>query len=211
MLSLMKLLPSLAFACAILSASAVMGQSPEEVRAKIKGVTTQATQTPEFAVNNTGNVKRWKPKEWLEVDVEFEVDLAPSAGGRDGTLDVIQVNLYVALNAKTDEGKRYVAKATQAFTNVSAKDESHVLFFMSPASLKSLFKKDNFLVTSDVQGWGVELVVGGKVLAADSSLGNQPWWEQTDSFAMMDGVLVTKNKTPFAPLWGDYDLEVSNP
>lgn len=201
----------LAIACAILSMSAAFGQTPEEVKAKVKGVKTQAVQTPDFVVGNGGNVKRWKAREWFEIDAEFEIDLANSAGGRDGTLDVIQVNMYVALNAKDDTGKRYVARATQAFNDVPSGEESHVLFFISPSTLKRLFKKDNFLPTSDVQGWGIELVVGGKVLAADSSLGNQPWWEQTESFAMVDGVLVTKNKTPFAPLWGDYDLGVDTP
>jgi hypothetical protein len=200
-----------ALALALSWASVALGQSPEEVKAKVKDVKTQATQTPDFQLTNVGNVKRWKQKEWLEVDIEFEIDLAQSAGGRDGTLDIIQVNLYLALNAKNDDGKRYVAKATQAFQNVPASEDTHVLFFMSPATLKRIFEKDNFLPTSDIQGWGVELVVGGEVLAGDSSLGNQKWWESADNFAMMDGVLVTKNNTPFAPLWGDYDLEVSNP
>mgnify|MGYP003668691711 CR=1 FL=1 len=206
----MKLL-SAALLLTLSATSSLWSQNPDEVKIDIKGVKTQALQSPEFTVNSGGALKRWKAKEWLEVDIEFDTKLAQSAGGRDGILGAAQVNLYVALQATDEDGKRYVAKASQNFVDISGSDESHVLFFISPATLKRLLKKDNFLPTSDVQGWGVEVLVGGKVLAADSSLGKNPWWQEAANFAMVDGVLVTKNKTPFAPLWHDYDLQVANP
>lgn len=196
---------------AIATTSSIWSQNADEVKIDIKGVKTQGLQSPEFNINSAGALKRWKAKEWLEVDIEFDAKLAPSAGGRDGVLEAAQVNLYVALQATDENGKRYVAKASQNFVNISADDESHVLFFMAPATLKKLLKKDNFLPTSDVQGWGVEVVVGGEVKAFDSSLGKNPWWQDTSNFAVLDGVLVTKNKTPFSPLWHDYDLQVANP
>jgi len=44
--------------------------------------------------------------------------------------------------------------------------------------------------------------LGGKSTRAGA------WWEATETLSMNDGALLSKQDTPFAILWGDYDVLV---
>lgn len=151
--------------------------------------------------------KRWRPKNWIEVDVEFEIDLPPDAGGNKGTYGSLRMNVYVALQHMNKDGKREVAAAEMDLVNVPAGEVCHALAYISPATMKMLFQKDLVTASTDVQGWGVEIFAEGTRIAGDSSVGKEPWWEtKKDAFAILPGLLLHKSKTPFAVLWGDYDV-----
>ena len=153
-------------------------------------------------------MKRWNPKNWIELDLEFDIKLPEEAGGRKGTYSGLQVNLYVALQHMTKENKREVLTGTLDLLDVPADEPSHALAYISPATLKSIFQKDFVTASSDIQGWGVEIVAEGKVVAAKSSVGKTAWWENKEAFAMMQGMLLNKMETPFAAVFGDYDVPV---
>ena len=74
--------------------------------------------------------------------------------------------------------------------------------------MKSIFQKDNVTASTDVEGYGVEFIAEGKVIAAKSSLGNKPWWESKEALELLDGLLLNKTQTPFANIFGDYDVPV---
>lgn len=201
------LISALAFA---FSAADLHAQAAPAVKADIKRVTVGEQPTPQFS----GGVKekRWRPKNWIEVDVEFDIKLPADAGGNKGTYDSLQVNIYLALQQMTKEGKRIVLKGSFETTTIPAGEPCHVLAYVSPATLRSIFLKDNVTASTDVQGWGVEILAGGQRIAGDSSVGKEPWWEtKRESFAFSDNLLVHKSKTPFGILWGDYDLPVKGP
>ncbi len=184
-------------------------EAPPAVRVKIKKVNVIEQPTPQF---NGGNVKekRWRPKNWVEVDVEFEVDIPNSAGGSKGTYPSLQMGIYVALNHADKEGKYEVVEGTLDLVNIPA-GENHVLAYVAPSTMKLVFQKDFVTVSSDVKGWGVEVMAEGKRVAGDTNVGKGAWWEdKKDSFAFLQGMLLSKSKTPFAPLWGDYDVEVKS-
>lgn len=203
---------SLIFA-SILLANAVQAQAPAAgdklpgVKVKIKGVEVAEQQTPMLEVSNI-KMKRWNPKNWIELDVEFDIKLPEEAGGRKGTYAAMQVNIYVALNHTTKDGKREVITGTLDLVDVPADEPCHALAYISPSTLKSIFQKDFVTAASDVQGWGIEFVAEGKVVAAKSSIGNKPWWENKETFAMLQGMLLNKLQTPFANVFGDYDVQV---
>lgn len=207
----MKLLTT-AFAFLVLAAAS-RAQAPAvpetlpAVKVDIKRVTVAEQQTPMFSATNVKD-KRWRPKNWIEVDVEFDIKLPPDAGGRNGTYSAMQLNIYLALQHMTKDGKREVITGTLDLINIPAGETCHALAYVSPAALKSIFLKDNVTATSDVQGWGVEFIAEGKTIAADSSVGKSAWWEKTEAFAMLQGLLLNKLQTPFATLWGDYDVPV---
>ncbi len=199
---------SLAALTLIGSASAQAPAEAPKVKVDVKKVTVTEQQTPQFAPNNVKD-KRWRPKNWVEVEVDFDVKLPVDAGGRKGTFGSMQLVIYLALQHSTKDGKREVIKGTLNLINIPAGD-CHALAYVSPADMKAIFEKDNVLATSDIQGWGVEFLVDGKVVTGDSSLGKQPWWSQTpDKFQMLEGLLVSKADSPFAILWGDYDVPVA--
>jgi hypothetical protein len=196
-----------------LLATAIQAQTPETgeklpgVKVKVKRVEVEEQQTPMLNVTNV-KMKRWNPKNWIELDVEFDIKLPEEAGGRKGTYPGMQLNIYVALQHMSKDNKREVVMGTLDLIDIPADEPCHALAYISPTALKSIFQKDNVTASSDIQGWGVEFVVGGKVIAAKSSVGKTPWWENKDSFAMMQGLLLNKLQTPFANVFGDYDVQV---
>jgi hypothetical protein len=176
------------------------------VKVDIKKVNLGEQGTPDVPAGNV-TPKRWRPKKWLELDVEFDIKVPQDAGGRNGTYGALQMNVYLALQHTTKDGKREVIKGTLNLSNIPAGEPCHALAYVSPASLRAIFQKDNFVATSDVQGWGVEFVADGQRIAGDSSLGKQPWWEKAENFSFIDGSLLAKSESPFALLFGDYDVQ----
>lgn len=181
------------------------GQVPPAVKIDAKKLKISAVETPQFQANNVGE-KRWRPKSWLEIDMEFDIRLPQSEGGRSGSLDTMTVNYFIAMNATTKDGKRQVLKGSFNYVDIPAGETNHALAFVSPATLRRVLQKDTFTAASDVQGWGYEIMVSGQRIAGDSSLGSSPWWEKTDSLNVIDGGILMKQETPFAILWGDYDV-----
>ncbi len=191
----------------LLHAQAPAGESAPEIKAKVKNVKLAEQQTPMFNVGNVRD-KRWRPKNWIEVDVEFEIDLPQKAGGNKGTYPALTLNLYLALNHKDVDGKRTVLEGSLNLVNVPAGEECHALAYVSPATMKLIFLKDNVLVSTDVQGYGVEIVAEGQRIAGESKPVSGPWWEASDQLAIQQGSILHKSQTPFAVLWGDYDIPV---
>ena len=192
------------FFCA--SALAQAPASIPAVKVDIKKVSVGEQGTPDVAAGNV-TPKRWRPKKWFEVDVEFDIKVPQDAGGRNGSYGALQLNIYLALQHTTKEGKREVIKGTLNLTNIPAGETCHALAYVSPSSLRAIFQKDNAMATSDVQGWGIEFVADGQVIAGDSSLGKQPWWSKAENFSFIEGVLLAKSESPFALLFGDYDVQ----
>jgi hypothetical protein len=52
------------------------------------------------------------------------------------------------------------------------------------------------------------VVIDAERRAHKASVGKDPWWEKTDGFSIMNGTVLSKAQTPFAILWGDYDVQV---
>ena len=184
-----------------------IAEKPPAVKVRIKNVQLEEQPTPMISVNNV-KMKRWTPKNWIELDVEFDIKLPEEAGGRKGTYPGFQMNLYVALQHKSKDNKTEVLTGTLDLIDIPADDPCHALAYISPATLKSIFQKDFVTASSDIQGWGVEIIVEGKVVAAKSSVGKQAWWENKDNYSMMMGLLLNKMQTPFADVFGDYDVPV---
>lgn len=184
------------------------GQEAPAVKINTKKLKISSLETPQFQAPNVGE-KRWRPKSWMEIDLEFDIRLPQSEGGRSGALDSMTVNYYIAMNATTRDGKREVLKGSFNYVDIPAGSTNHALAFVSPATLRRVLQKDSFTASSDVQGWGYEIFVSGQRIAGDSSLGSSPWWEKTDSLSINDGVILSKQETPFAILWGDYDVSTT--
>jgi len=187
-----------------LGLSGLQAQTPPAVKVDIKAPKFNSIQTPQFQAGNVPD-KNWRPKSWLEIDMEFDIKLPPAAGGRNGSLGSMTVHYYLAMNAQTKDGKRQVLKGSFNYVDIPASEKCHALAFASPATLRRVLEKDNFS-PSDVAGWGVEVVVDGTVVAGDSSAGGK-WWEKTESFAISENALLAKLDTPFSILWGDYDVQ----
>lgn len=206
-----KLLCSLVFAA---SASLAFSQAEKlpAVKVDLKRVVVGEQGTPDFNAGNV-NMKRWRPKKWVELDMEFDIKVPQDAGGRNGSYAGLQVNVYVVFNAKTKEGKYEAAKATLTLGTAPAGETCHVLAYISPTDLRAIFQKDTF-TPADIQGWGVEFMAEGTRVAGDGNpkpTAGNIWWElKAESFAFRSGVIRAKSETPFAILFGDYDVEAKS-
>lgn len=182
----------------------------QQVRVKIKSSKLENQYTPDFSAKYVTE-KRWRPKQWIEIDTEFEIDLARDLGGKEGSYAGLDFRYFIATNQKNLEGKTIVLAGTITYVNIPASETSHVLAFVTPAALKRALQKDNG-GKQDAVAFGFEVSVSGQVIAVHSSSA-APWWidanKQPDStkFEFQEGTVLPKVKTPFASLWGDYDLE----
>ncbi|MFZ2278841.1 MAG: Amuc_1102 family pilus-like protein [Prosthecobacter sp.] len=203
------ILASLLLANVVQAQAPATGEKLPDVKVRIKNVQVEEQQTPQLSVSNV-KMKRWTPKNWIEFDVEFDIKLPVEAGGRKGSYPGMQLNIYAALQEMTKDAKpkRIVLQGTLDLLDIPADEPCHALGYISPAAMKSLTMKDTVTASVDIQGWGVEIVVDGKVIAAKSSVGKNAWWENKDNFAIMQGMVLNKMQTPFAAVFGDYDVPV---
>lgn len=209
----LKILFALAAATLFAAHNAQAQDASQQVRVKVKKMDVAQQYTPDY--KGTGvTEKRWRPKQWLEIDTEIDVDVARDLGGKEGTYPALDFKYFVALNAKNKEGKTIVLTGKVTFENIPASkggDYSHTLAYVTPATMKGVLKKD-LVGKADVAAAGVQIEAGGTVLAAHADKG-AIWWIGADKqpdqtkFEFQDGGVIPKSKTPFAPLWADYDLQ----
>lgn len=207
----MKLLKTALLVLAV-PATWVGAQDATQVKVEVKQVKVEQQQTPQVQALNIVD-KKWRPKNWLEIEVAFDIKLARDAGGRSGSLGAMEVKYFIGLNQKSEDGKNVVLTGTVSYKDVPADTACFGLAFVSPSTMKRILQKDNG-GKGDVVAYGVEVLVGGKRMALGSSTGS-PWWFDaatqglSDKFAFEDSAVLPKSKTPFAPFWGDYDLPVA--
>jgi hypothetical protein len=191
--------------CALaLTFTAQAQEVSEVVKVDVKDIKVAEQKTPQLQITNVTD-KRWKPKNWLEVDVALEAKKARQPGDKNPFIDTMEFKYFVALNKQDATGKYILLTATINHLNVVSGEVTHSMAFASPAALSRLLEKPDFS-NADVKAAGVEIYFDGKLAGWKSSLGAR-WWEKLDGFTATDGVLLPKAKTPFSTLWGDYDLE----
>jgi hypothetical protein len=191
----------------VLSTDFARGQTVElskELKVDVKGVKAESQYTPQIQATNV-NDKRWKPKNWLEVDVAFEAKKAKTPGDTSNMVDSVDFKYFVALNKTDKDGKYVLLTANITYLNVIEKEAQHAMAFVSPAALERLLEKTTFS-NADIKAVGVEIYRDGALAGWNSNAGGR-FWEKLDGFAVTDGLLLPKVKTPFSVLWGDYDLE----
>lgn len=185
-------------------APAAGGKAEELLKFKRCEIAIQ--KAPEFAINGT-TAKRFKQKDWIEV--EFEIDVkAPKGADKDlRFLDDVNIKYYVFVRP-TDPKKNKVLVADITYINVPVDETIHSVVYLSPATLYNV-SGEKIVNKGLVTLYGCEATYGGKTVGIFSSDGNKgnPFWTAPTLPPVESGRLLPKNKTPFAPLWFDYYME----
>lgn len=155
-------------------------------------------QTPTFNVSGPKD-KRVTPLEWLEVEVELDLETVR----KSGFLDELTGTFYIALK-DVETNKTIVLEDKITFIDVNARDKkAWLVAYVSPATLAKTLNKekpsvnDIFAVAVSVSGPGI------KEEATGTSPGSpKDWWKST-ALTRKNGFILPKSKTVFAPLWGD--------
>jgi len=186
----------------VAGSTALYAQEAPTVKVKTDDVKSTAIQTPNISAPNIP-AKPFRPRNWLELDTTFETTKAIKPG-ESPYVDQLEFKYYIALNKTDKSGKYMMLTATVIYTNIPLKDKVHALAFVSPASLERALEKKDF-TNGDIKAVGVDINFGGQTVGGKSTSGK--FWDKLDSFNVIDGAILPKSKTPYAPLWGDYDVD----
>lgn len=189
-------------AVVLLSGLAVSAYAQQQVMVKpggvkIKGVEKQAQKTPNFQAGGVDTKKIPNPREWLEIEVEFEVD---GASPRDGVLPELLFRYYVGM--KDERGNNIALTGDANYINVIAGEEYYSAMYVPPSTLGRITGEFRRFNVNSVLAVGVEIYYNGVLVGKESSAGD--FWTKMPTQA---GVL-SREKTPFSLLWIDRYPEV---
>ena len=168
--------------------------------ALVKKVETSMQQTPSFSAGGPKD-KRWDPLEWLEIEVELDVD----SKSPTKTIPEITATFYIALPNKSGQGNVMLTDRI-TFVNVRAhKGTAYLIAYVNPDTLTRFTGQEKARV-NDILSAGVEIDGPGLSNAKrDKMMGSTKagaWWKEV-SYPREQGMILPKGKTPFALLWFD--------
>ncbi len=179
---------------AFAQASKVMAEKP----------TFDDLPSPEFS---GGKQKPFKPKDWLEVETKFNVQLKPEPKSK--TAAEVMVKWYVAVKNPEKSGAFFLLTKNITHINVPLGEDIFSSVYLSPASIMRLTGSAKGGKNA-VEFVGYEVLVNGEVKAADTNKGEVGWWKSSsEKLSASDTVpLLAKYETPFAVMWWDRYAEV---
>jgi len=201
----------------LILAISLAGANAKEIAHKvvIKSIETVIQQTPEFQVNGIKD-KKFNPRHWLEIEAELEVQTTNDKGELDtkGFIPEITANWFVIIKDK-QSGKPIMLNGKATFREIRTKDKkAYVSAYISPDTLEKLTGENK---PSDKDIEGVALVISGPGIVSEgehkkglqkATVHEDTQWWSGSQYKTMDGAVLAKSKTPFAPLWTDrYPVE----
>ena len=168
---------------------------------QILKITPDLATTPEYNFSyGPKNKKVQKNKDWLEVEVSFEWQPRDQ---KPEFLDELTFNYFILLNNKSRENPGGTL-LTGTVTHVAipqAKGLNSVMY-VSPRTLERFFEgKIPSTASSAITDVGVIITKQGQTVAEASWKGRGQWWS---ALQQVNGYVLNKNETPFAPLAWDY-------
>ena len=149
----------------------------------LKDIVGGAVLTPEYQVKR--NPQNARVKNWYQVVADYET--------KPEWLDEVEFTYFVLVeNPKATRGpKQNLFKGSVTYINVNeGKHRSDM--FLHPNTVARF---------GEVKAVAVVVSVQGRIVAMESKpRSNQRWWEQ---LAPVEGLLLSRDKTPFAPLYFD--------
>lgn len=172
-------------------------------------ITPDLVTTPEYSVNFGPKNKRIaKNKEFLEVEVSF--DWQPKDKNAK-FLDEITLNYYILLNNKSRENPDGTLLAgSVTHVAIPAAKALNSVMYISPRTLERFFEgKMPTGASAALTDIGVTITKQGQLVAEGSWKGRGQWWS---AMQQVNGYLLNKSETPFAPLvWDYYEAIKSRP
>lgn len=148
---------------------------------KLGKVMPAAVKTPEFSLSS-GPVKRSRPADWLEIEVEYET--------KPEDIEELTFRFTVGVEKKLLDGE-------VTYVTIAKGREHFAVMYLSPKSIDKLTGGKAFTASSIDNVW-VEVSRSGQVLDKASWKGApQP------NLPHVAGMVLNKDETPFAPLFYD--------
>lgn len=162
---------------------------------KVADIAFDAQKTPNFQAGDVKSKDIPNPRDWLEMEVEFEVN-----GPRDAVVKDLLFRYYVGFRDKS--GTPRVLTGDVKHINIVTGEKSFSSAYVAPSTLGEITGDFRRFQPSSVEAVGVEVVYNGVIVGGTSTKGK--FWEM---ISPSPGVL-GKAETPFALLWIDRYAEV---
>ncbi|MFD2160433.1 Amuc_1102 family pilus-like protein [Rubritalea tangerina] len=202
--SKLKMLCSTALVAALSMAAPLYGQAGNAEASDPKFDTLQSP-----VVGGNTERKSWKPKDWLEAEVKFKVEMPKTY--RQSFVDSVTVKWYVAVKP---EGSRdvYILEKEVEHVNVPVGEDVYSSVYLSPSAIKRISGSDR-ASKGVIEAIGGEVIVNGttresnkkRYFAYGEKVG---WWTKTKASRLDRVPLLNKNETPFKFLWWDRYAEI---
>ncbi|MFD2257915.1 Amuc_1102 family pilus-like protein [Luteolibacter algae] len=160
--------------------------------------------SPEFS---GGKQKSFKPKDWLEIEASFTVQMSPEPPSK--TAERILVKWYIAVQHPDKKGSYLLLTKDITHVNVPLNQEIFSSVYLSPASISRLTGSDRG-GKGAVELVGYEVLVNGEKVAQETNKNKVGWWNAaSDKISRSDSVpLLNKAETPFSNMWWDRYAEI---
>jgi len=160
----------------------------------VKGIEVEVQKTPIFQADSVKDKNIPNPRDWLEVEVEFEID-----GPSDAVVPELLFRYYIGFRDQTGAARVLTGDVTH--TNMLAREEYYSAVYVAPSTLGNVTGEFRRFQESAVEAIGVEVIYNGVLVGGDSTLSGSraKFWESTGT---QPGILA-KHDTPFALLWID--------
>ncbi len=163
---------------------------------KIEKIAVEIQQTPQYQPGNVKDKKIPRPRDWVEVEIEFELsdkiqkeDFVPS----------VMLRYYIAMKG---ESQSYMMTGDVTHVNVPTGESIFSIVYLPPAVIDLAKGRDSGVSTSDILAVGVAVFVNGVEIARGAQGQALGWWLTPGSLVSQAGIL-GKSKTPFSMLWID--------
>ena len=197
--------PLTAIACALIGVFSLSEANAQAYKVEAQKPEFDDLQSPQF--DTGGSDKGFKPKDWLEVEASFKVQMAPEPPSK--TAERLLVKWYVAVEHPDKRGAYLLLTKDVTHVNVPLNEEIFSSIYLSPASVTRLTGSDRGGKKA-VKYIGYEILVNGEKVAQESDGAKAGWWNvASDKISRSDTVpLLNKSETPFAHLWWDRYAEI---
>jgi hypothetical protein len=153
---------------------------------KLGKVAVEAQTTPQYQITG-GPTKRSENKKWLEFEISYDVSAEE--------IDELTFKFTALVEGKLLDGE-------VTYVNISKGKDKYAVMYISPKSLEKLTGGKPFTGAGLGNVW-VEVNRQGQVLAREQlKPGAQP------NVARVNGMILNKSQTPFAPLFYDRYEEI---
>lgn len=193
-----------AFTCAALGI--LITNSANAQAYKVEGAKPEFDElpSPEFS---GGKQKPFKPKDWVEIEAEFTVQMKPEPPSK--TAERILVKWYVAVKHPDKANAYLLLTKDVTHVNVPLNEKIFSSVYLSPASITRLTGSDRGGKNA-VELVGYEILVNGEKVAQETNKNEAGWWNTaSDKISRSESVpLLNKMETPFANHWWDRYAEI---
>ncbi len=150
-----------------------------------------------------GPQRKANSQDWMMVETEFAYE--PRERNADPFLDELTLNYYILLDNKSRENPAgTLLVGTVTHVAIPPGKELHSVAFVSPRTLQRFFEGKTPSKAQATQAVGITISRQGQIVAEQSigaGKGKPQWWNQ---FQQTPGYVLSKDETPFAPLFWDY-------